>query len=312
MECMKTTTLDENNAATSSRGNEEEQQDKRQQQQQHESGLATAKVAAAGDVATLPLLCSLAQNTSLMLSTRKESGVASELAGRSWSSVVASGAAAAIMGGVSERARRGGPTFSSAGVSHDALQRGDNKKQAQEHTQGLVSIGQARGAAVVQEGGVMDASKVPQRASERGDSMQAPLPWIPAEKAGAAGVQAVTVSSHADADPAGSQRGQPSINTAQQASYNNTGEQRTGGLMEDLQESRREEVPAQHTEQSSHSSRVSPSTGGVVPSLPPSAHCSDRRSEVVEPHGSLSLSFPVGMHPPTPHMGPLGMRGDGR
>ena len=71
-------------------------------------------------------------------------------------------------------------------------------------------------------------------------------------------------------------------------------------------------VSGHHNNEAQEWRRVSTSSGGVVPSSPPSAPCSDRRSEVVERHGSLSLSFPVGMHTPTSHMGPLGVWRDGR
>lgn len=88
-----------------------------------------------------------------------------------------------------------------------------------------------------------------------------------------------------------------------------------GALMEDSVSVGERSVPGQHTKEAQQGRRVSTGAGGVVPSSPPSLpsdRCSDARSEAVEPHGSLSLSFPAAMHPPTPHMGPLRMRRDGR
>ena len=309
--CMKTTTIDENKAATSSGSNEEERQGERQQQQA-ESGQAVLKAAEADHVATLPLHSPLAQNTSLTLSTREESGAAVAVVARSWSSVAVSGAAAAATREAEERTRGGRRAFSIAGASSGVLQQGDNKKTTGGHTQGDVSVGPPKGAAVGQDGGVMAASGVTAGAGNDGISMQAPSPWIPAAKAGAAAVLAVTSTSHTNTRPAGGQGGQSTTEAVSQARPDSMEEQRTGALMEDSVSVGERSVPGHHNKESQQRSRVSTSSGGVVPSSPPSAPCSDRRSDAVERHGSLSLSFPVGMHPPTPHMGPLRMRRDGR
>jgi hypothetical protein len=232
-----------------------------------------------------------------------------ELARRTWSSVAVSGAAAAATREPEERTRGGRRAFSIAGASSGVLQQGNNKTSTGGHTQGVVSVGHPKGAAVVQDGGVMAASKVTAGVGERGNSMQAPSPWIPAAGAGAAEVPAAT---HTNTRPAGGQRGQSSVDAVSKARPDSMEEQRTGALMEDSVSAGERSVPGHHTKESQQCSRVSASSGGVVPSSPPSAPCSDRRSEAVERHGSLSLFFPVGMHPPTPHMGPLRMRRDGR
>jgi len=307
---MKTTTIDENKAAVaSSGGGEQERQDGQQQQ----CAQAVLKAAAeAGGVASLPLLSPLTQNTPLMLSTRAESGEAMELARRTWSSVASSGAAAEATRAAEERTRAGRRAFSIAGVASGGLQRGDNKETTGGHTQGLVSVGRAKGAEVAQDGGVVDASRVAAGVGESGNSMQAPSPWIPTAGAGAAEVLAATIPSHANADAAHSQRVQSSVDAVPQAGPDRVEEQRTGALMEDSVSVGERSVSGTHTNEAQERRRVSTSSGGVVPSSPSSQRCSDRRSEVVERHGSLSLSFPVGMHPPTPHMGPLRMRRDGR
>ena len=175
-----------------------------------------------------------------------------------------------------------------------------------------MSVGQAKGAEVVQDGGVVDASRVAAGVGERGNSMRAPSPWIPAAGAGAAEVPAAKISSHADAGAARSQRVQSSVDGVSQAPPDSMEEQRMGALMEDSVSVGEQSVSGTHNNEAQERQRVSTSSGGVVPSSPPSQRCSDRSSEVVEPHGSLSLSFPVGTHPPTPHMGPLRMRRDGR
>ena len=308
LECIKTTTINENKAAVGSRGDEEKQQDEREQQ----SAQAVLKAAEAGGVAALSLLSPLAQNTPLMLSTRRESGEAMELARRTWSSVASSGVEVEARRAVEGRTRGGGRAFSIAGVASGVLQQGDSKKTTNGHMQGLVSVGQAKGAEVVQDGGVMEASGVAAGVGERGNSMQAPSPWIPAARAGAAAVLAATVASHPNTDPAHSQGVQPTNDGVSQARPDSAEEQRTGALMEDSVCVGERSVPGHHNNEAQEWRRVSTSSGGVVSSSPPSKHCSDRSRGVVEPHGSLSLSFPVGMHPPTPHMGPLRMWSDGR
>ena len=85
-----------------------------------------------------------------------------------------------------------------------------------------------------------------------------------------------------------------------------------GALMEDSVPVGERSVPGHHNKEAQQWRRVSTGAGGVASPSPPSDRCSDARSEAVEPHGPLSLSFPAAMHPPTPHMGPLRMRRDGR
>ena len=158
----------------------------------------------------------------------------------------------------------------------------------------------------------MAASRVAAGVGGRGDSMQAPSPWIPAAGAGAAAVLAVTVASHTNAGPACSQRGRSPNDGVSQARPDSTGEQRMGALMEDSVSVGERSVSGHHNNEAQEWQRVSTSSGGVVPSSSPSERCSGRSIDAVEPHGSLSLSFPVGMRPPTPHAGPLRMQRDGR
>ena len=181
-ECMKTTTIDENKEAAGGGGNAEE----RQGEQGQQSAQAALKAAEAGPVSAPPPLSPLAQDTSLMLSTRKESGGVVELAGRTWSSVAVGGVAVEARREALERMTRGGRAFSVAVVSSGVLQRGDSEETTNRHTHGLVRDGHAKGAAVVQDGGVVASLKVAAGPGECRDSMQAPLPWIPAAGAGAA------------------------------------------------------------------------------------------------------------------------------
>jgi hypothetical protein len=307
-ECMKSTTIDENKAAAGSGGDGKERQDERQQR----SAQAVLKAAEAGGVAALPPLSPLAQNTPLMPSARKESGQAMELARRTWSSVASSGAAAEATRAAEERTRGGGRAFSVAGVASGVLQQGNSKETTGRHTPGVVSVGQAKGAEVAHDGGVVAASRVAAGVGGRGDSMRAPSPWIPAAGAGAAAVLAATIASQASTGPAGGQRVQSPIDGVSQADQDSMEEQRMGALMEDSVSVGERSVSEHHNKEAQQWRRVSTSSGGVVPSSPPSERCSERRSEAVERRGSLSLSFLVGMHPPTPHMGPLRMRRDGR
>jgi hypothetical protein len=309
-ECMKTTTIDENKEAAGRGGNDEERQGENRQQRL--SAQALLKAAEAGPVAAPPLLSPLAQDTSLMLSTLEESSGVVELAGRTWSSVAAGGVAAAARREALHPLRRGGRAFSVAVVSSGVLQRGDSEETTNRHTQGLVRDGHAKGAAVVQDGGVVESLKVAAGRGECRDSMRAPLPWIPAAGAGAAVALGAMVSSHANTSSAGGQGGQLPNEGVSQADRDSAEEQRMGALMKDSVPVGERSVPGHHNKEAQQWRRVSTGAGGVASLSPPSDRCSDARSEAVEPHGPLSLSFPVAMHPPTPHMGPLRMQRDGR
>ena len=158
----------------------------------------------------------------------------------------------------------------------------------------------------------VDCASVIPTSGDSADSMRAPLPSIPAAKAGAAGVLGARIDSHANTRSAPVQRGEPSIDRGPQAGPDRMEEQRMGALMEDSMSVGERSGSGHDNMAAQEWSGVSTRGGGVVPSSPPSPPSSGRSSECVEPHGSLSLSFPVGMHPPTPHMGPLGVWGDGR
>jgi len=288
--CMRTTTGNENNSAASAGADSTEQQV--QQQQGGRQQLTTLKVAVAAecDIAGRPLHSSLAQNTSLMPSTCKESDAASRFAGRSWLSVAAAGAAAAVVQGGAERGNAGRPVFSSSVVSSGALQRGDDKKPAQKDTQVLVSIGQVGDAAPQQGGGVTDENGVSRRAPERGNVMLAPSPWSPTQKTGGGSLQVVACSPHDSTHPAGGQAVRPDIGGVSGACRNSMEVCCTSARMGGAKESRREEVPGcRHSMGSRTSSRAGAIGEGSV--LDGSGVLSDEISAAVHAPGACS---PIG------------------
>lgn len=311
--CIQSSQTSKNNAVAGGGNTASEGKQELLRSRKHRSrGGPEAGVEAQGSVAGLSTLSPLLPSSSISLSPLHILPAEHDCLRRSWASVVADGGAAVEKRGGHGAAKDRSLGFSAGGVSHGCLLPETSKQQENRGRQGVMSLGRVESAGVAKDEEVGQANRGAQRAAEAGNIKQACIPWSSAAGAGGEELLRVSVASHAQATPATSQRGERSSGELQEEPSARVEEQRKGALVEDSMSRGEQEAPVCHTKRAQPRQRVSTSSRGVIPAFPPSADRSEPRRGAGKPHGSLSLSFPVAMHPPTPHMGPLRMRPDGR
>ena len=267
-QCISSSETSENNAFMGS-GSRPSDNGKGLDAQRERLQRAEAESVTQGGVAGLSLLSPLILSSSTMLAVASESPLVKDSSSRSWASVVIGGGGAAAGEGGNGRAGVHSHTFSVGGVAHDGLQQGNNKKRAQKGIHGIMSKGRARGARVSWWDEVVEASRVKEDGSDKGNALHAPLPWIPASEAGAPRVLAAALTIHANADPA-AVRGEESTTLPQQQRHaNDTQQERMDSLNTDSLHSSSEEDICKHTTRSQQCRGVR--TGGRKGDLPSEA-----------------------------------------
>jgi hypothetical protein len=228
-------------------------------------GSAEARAVTQGGVAGLSRLSPLALSSSDTLADAEKSLEVKESSSRSWASVVIGGGGAAAGRGGDGRAGKRSAAFSVGTVAQEALQQGNNKNQAQGGMRGAVSKGRAHGARVHWEDGGGEASSVEEGGGDGGNTLQTPLPWIPAAAAGAKGPRAAALPLHANSPPASVRGEESSMQRGQQRPADNAQQQRMDSLSEDSLQSGTEEDICHHTTRRQERRRVSTGSSGVQP-----------------------------------------------
>ena len=308
--CMKTMEINENKEATSNGCNEIEQRG--ELQEQCRGGHALAKVEEVYDDSALPLPSPLVQNTSMKPSIINKSCSSVNSSRRSWLEVAIVGASSMEKMKSLEAMRCRRVTFAVDIPSSKNLQRKSIKTITQRHTEDVVSRGHAAGAKLAQDGGVMESHGVAAGGIKQRISMLSLSPWIHAEEARKKTVPATDISSHARCGSTTVQREDSLTAGVHKEHPDQMEEQCMGTLIAVSKDAGAKDMPAVHNNRSQQKNQISTSDGRVVSTSSSAVGASDRKIAAVEHHGSLCQSFPMVMHPPTPHIGPPRMWSDTR